>query len=213
MEAQPTQPSLLDDGYELFRRAIVERDEHAWADIYARYRPLLIAWSRNCSASASIRDDHHDIADRALARAWSALSPARFAQFPSLSALLAYLRACVGAAAIDYVRSQNSFERVIQRIETDAQVGPEQAVPEQLVVERAERNELWQIASQLPENEQERTVLNETFVLNLPPRKIQARHPHLFASVSEVYSAKRNLLGRLQRSPELRRLREEMVSL
>ncbi len=32
----------LDDGYELFRRAVQERDADAWASIAARYRRLLI---------------------------------------------------------------------------------------------------------------------------------------------------------------------------
>jgi hypothetical protein len=47
-------------------------------------------------------------------------------------------------------------------------------------------------------------------MMDLPPRDIQARHPDLFANVNEVYSAKRNLLNRLQRNPDLQRLHREM---
>src|SRR6187551_3270017 len=88
-------------GYELFRRAIVERDDQAWAAIYTHYRLLMISWARHASARTSAVGQYEDIADRALARAWSALSAGQFTQFPSLAALLGYLRACVGAAVID----------------------------------------------------------------------------------------------------------------
>jgi len=85
MQAQASQQ----DSYELFRRAIVERDEQAWIDSAARYRPLLAAWASRCSASAALTESYDDLADQAFARAWSALSPERFANFPTLAALLA----------------------------------------------------------------------------------------------------------------------------
>ena len=68
------------DDYELFRRAIVERDEDAWAAIHVRYRSLLIFWSRRCSAAFVIGEPHDAIADQALARAWMALSRPPFAR-------------------------------------------------------------------------------------------------------------------------------------
>ena len=49
----------------------------------------------------AVNESYEDLADHALARAWIALSPARFANFPSLGAVLAYLRACVTAAVVD----------------------------------------------------------------------------------------------------------------
>src|SRR5262247_3994627 len=88
-------------GYELFRRAIVERDEDAWAEITVRYRRLLISWAGQCSAKLEIAEYGDDIADQAIARAWRALAPAQFATFPNLAALLGYLRACVAAVVID----------------------------------------------------------------------------------------------------------------
>ncbi|MDQ2996368.1 MAG: sigma-70 family RNA polymerase sigma factor, partial [Chloroflexota bacterium] len=81
MQAQPSGQSQQ-DGYELFRRAIVERDDQAWIESAARYRPLLAAWASRCSASAALAESYDDLADQAFARAWSALSPERFASFP-----------------------------------------------------------------------------------------------------------------------------------
>jgi hypothetical protein len=86
------------DGYELFRRAIEERDEQAWAESARRYRGLLIFWARGCIARTTISECCDDIADYTFTRAWAALSPERFAGFSTLAALLGYLRACVSTA-------------------------------------------------------------------------------------------------------------------
>jgi DNA-directed RNA polymerase specialized sigma24 family protein len=190
-----------DDGYDLFRRAVQERDADAWAVIASRYRRLLIAWATRCSAARAAGEACEDLADRALARAWAALSPERFATFPSLSALLAYLRACVTATAIDAARARATHDRAVQHSErTDP-------IPmEQVVLERLDCAELWSIIAGLVKTEAERVVLVERFVLNLPPRAILARHSTLFADETAIYAAIRNLCDRLRRNPTLRRL-------
>src|SRR5262245_25996341 len=192
------------DGYDLFRRAFVERDEQAWAESTTRYRPMLISWAGRCSASATIMERCDDIADLAFARAWSAISPERFAKFPSLGALLAYLRACVTTAVIDCARSEILNERLYQVAEAD-----DVATPEQVVFAQLDRQEFWRIASSLAQTKQERVVLIEGFMYDRRPRAILARHPDLFANATEIYAAKRNLIDRLKRCAELRRLYRE----
>ena len=196
------------DEYELFRRAIVERDEDAWAAIYERYRTLMIGWSHRCGAALLIGEHHDDIADQAFARAWMALSPRRFSRFPNLAKLLAYLRTCVVAVVIDCSRAQQARERALLRLEAHTL-----ATPEEIVLNEIESSTLWQIISNLAETSQERIVLVESFVLELPPRVILARHPELFTEVANVYFAKRNLLARLQRNPDLQQLHEELLSI
>jgi DNA-directed RNA polymerase specialized sigma24 family protein len=192
------------DGYELFRRAFVDRDEQAWIESATRYRPMLISWAGRCSASATIMDRCDDIADLAFARAWAAISPERFAKFPSLGALLAYLRACVTTAVIDCARGEMLNERLYEVAEAD-----DVATPDQVVFAQLDRQELWRIAGSLAYTEQERIVLIEGFMYDLPPRTILARHPNLFAGATEIYGAKRNLLERLKRCAELRELYQE----
>jgi len=92
---------MCNDGYELFRRAIVEHEDEAWTAIAARYRSLMIAWAARCPALHTAEECCEDLADQAFARAWRALTPERFARFPSLAALLAYLRTCVTATVVD----------------------------------------------------------------------------------------------------------------
>jgi DNA-directed RNA polymerase specialized sigma24 family protein len=187
-------------GYDLFRRAILLHDGDAWAEISARYRAMLIGWAKQCSASGSTDEHCDDIADRALARAWAALSPDRFAQFPTLAALLAYLRACVTATAIDGARAQVVRERAYGKLEASTV-----ATPEELVLGELERGDLWRAVLGAAAGERERVVLVESFQLELAPREILARHPDLFDDIGAVYLTKRHLLGRLQRSPEVRR--------
>jgi DNA-directed RNA polymerase specialized sigma24 family protein len=195
------------DGYELFRRAIVEQEADAWAECAARYRPLLISWAITSSTSAGLDECSEDIADQAFARAWAALAPGRFAAFPSLAALLAYLRACVTAVVIDNVRAQQARQRMLQRLDSDSAISPEQ-----VVIDRAEREELWRIVRDAAHNTEELTILIEHFMFDLPPRAIRARHPNLFADIATVYNTRRNLIARLQRNPELQRLYREVMS-
>ena len=78
------------------------------------------------------------------------------------------------------------------------------STPEQIVLRQAECSELWHFVNRFVATAQERAVLHECFVLDHPPRSILTRHPDLFANIGAVYAAKRNLLDRLRRSPELR---------
>jgi hypothetical protein len=193
------------EGYELFRRAIVERDADAWAESAARYRRLMLSWARDSSARMAVFESYEDLADHALARAWMALSPARFANFPSLGAVLAYLRACVTAAVVDCARAEAARERMIGKLAVS-----EAASPEALVLGELDRAELWRMVEGLIAGEQERVVVVESFVFDLRPRTILARHPELFADIDAVYAAKRNLLARLKGSRALREMFEEL---
>ncbi len=188
------------EGYNLFRRAIMERDEDAWAESIARYRPLLIAWARRRSAKIPTAERCDDIADHALARAWAALSPAHFSSFPNLAALLGYLRACVSATLIDLVRAEYAQRRAMQRLAVDM-VAP----TEQIVLEKLEREELWRIVWRQAVTTQEQIILTESFVFQLSPRAIQARHSALFTDAATIYTIKRNLLDRLRHDAGLRR--------
>ena len=193
------------EGYELFRRAIVERDDDAWAESATHYRRLMLSWARDSSTRMAVADSYEDLADHALARAWMALSPTRFANFPSLGAVLAYLRACVTAVVIDCARAEAARERMIGKLE----VG-DAASPEALVLGNLDRAELWRVVGGLIAGDQERVVVVESYLFALPPRTILARHPELFADIDAVYAAKRNLLARLKGSGVLREMFEEL---
>jgi DNA-directed RNA polymerase specialized sigma24 family protein len=205
-----THQSALNDAmcYDLFRRAIEQRDADAWADIGRNYRGLLAAWAAQSSARSMIAEPPEDLADQAFARAWAALSSAEFSAFPHIASLLAYLRTCVRATVIDHARDQAGQQRAVQSIES-AGVS---AAPEQAVLEELDRTELWQLIMDITHSLQEQIIVRECLVYALPPRTIQARHPDMFADVMQVYRVKRNLINRFQRNRELQQLWQERTS-
>ena len=194
-----------DESYELFRRAIVDQDAEAWASVYERFRRLLIVWADRSSACSQFGLDSAEIADQAFTRAWMALTPERFANFPTLPRLLSYLRACVATTVIDRIRQQTLYAPEIPDLYADTSTGPEQSVLDGL-----ERAALWDVVLAAAATQSERVVLVESYRYGLPPRAIYVRHPDLFASVVAVYSTKRNLLSRLQHNHELCQLYLEM---
>jgi hypothetical protein len=196
------------DAYGLFRRAIEERDADAWAEIVARYRPLLIAWAARCGAALRTGEPCDDLADQALARAWMALSSGHFTRFSGVGALIAYLRTCVMTTVIDIERGQMLRERTRYRLEVGSA-----ATPEQVVMGELDRAELWRLVSGLVETEQERIFLVERFVYGFQPHVIQLRHTNLFANVAMVYRARQNLLARLGRNRQLRSARQDLYSM
>jgi DNA-directed RNA polymerase specialized sigma24 family protein len=189
------------EGYQLFRQAVAEGNADAWATIADRYRRQMVAWANHCRARMPIHELATDIADQALARAWSALAAARFETFPSLAAFLAYLRTCVMATTIDHAREQNARSRNEQLAHIEAAgVSLEQAVLEQI-----NQAELWCLILSVAKSEQEQLLVRESLIDALPPRAIQARHPDQFADVAMVYRMKRNLFKRLQHNQAIER--------
>src|SRR5262245_7370712 len=72
--------------------------------------------------------------------------------------------------------------------------------PGQIALVELGRAELWQLALGCVASEQERIVLLDSYVYDLPPRAIQERHPDLFSHTGAVYRAKRDLLERLRQA-------------
>jgi DNA-directed RNA polymerase specialized sigma24 family protein len=144
--------------------------------IVARYRLMLISWAYIARIGASEQPD--DIADEALARAWTALSPSRFSAFPNLAAILAYLRTSVIATAIDCARTQAKCERLVQQLRIGVIV-----TPEEIILKHLERTELWLLVNSQIGSEHERVILVESIVYSLPPRMILTRHRDLLLTL------------------------------
>lgn len=174
-----------------------------WTAIAEQYRHLMILWAARCTATPISGECVEAIADQALTRAWLALSRGT-ATFPNRAAFLAYLRTCVTHTAIDAARAQAAQTRAPQSL-----LGQALMCPEQVLLEQLDRAELWRVVSTLITTEQERIVLIERYVLDIPPRHILTRHPRLFADVASIYRTVRNLCDRLEHNAQLRQLWEE----
>jgi hypothetical protein len=199
--SQPHDPRY---GYELFRRALAERDELAWEYLYQIFSPLVERWVRRSSVFARSGESSEFLVGAVFFRFWRAITPERFASFPNLSALLHYLRCCASGAVIDSVRTQSWAEML-----------PEEALSHELASEDSPdaealnsicRVEFWSQLNALLNGEAERVVMYCSFVLGMRPGDIYDRCRSLFTQVADIYSVRRNVLKRLSRHHELRHI-------
>lgn len=190
--------------YELFRRALVERNEAAWEQLYLHYTSLVEGWVRRSSAFISSGESSEYFVVGAFLKFWRAITPERFASFPTLASLLHYLQMCATSVVIDSVRAQSWAEIVPEDV-----VGADlmaQHAPDEEAMNRVQREEFWQFIDAQLQNELERVVVYCSFVLGLTPRAIFSQRTDLFQSINDVYNVKRNVLGRLGRNVQLRQM-------
>jgi DNA-directed RNA polymerase specialized sigma24 family protein len=190
--------------YELFRRALVERDDAAWAHIFEQYAPLVEHWVRRSGAFTISGESSEFFVSAAFTRFWRAIPAPRFAAFPSLAALLNYLRRCATCVVIDTARAQSCADLLPEECVNwnDQRLGH----ADEEATERVSREEFWGMVDGLLDNEIERVVVRCSYILGMKPSEIYARYREQFSGVEEVYSLKRALLTRLRKSPELRGL-------
>ncbi|MGQ9549229.1 MAG: sigma-70 family RNA polymerase sigma factor [Roseiflexus sp.] len=190
--------------YELFRRAIVERSEAAWEYLFHQYRVLVESWVRRSSAFSSTGESSEFFVGSVFARFWQAITPERFATFPTLGSLLHYLHLCASCVVIDCARAQSWAEIVPDE---GAQARDQVLdAPDEEAINRVAREEFWRSIDALLMCDTERFVLYHSFIMGCKPGEIYEMRRDLFSSVTEVYNVKRNILGRLSRNRELRRL-------
>ncbi|MFP4436558.1 MAG: RNA polymerase sigma factor [Chloroflexaceae bacterium] len=190
--------------YELFRRALVERNEAAWEQLYHHYNNLVEGWVRRSSAFTSSGESSEYFVVGAFMKFWRAITPDRFDSFPTLASLLHYLQMCATSVVIDSVRAQSWAEVVPEDVARADMLS--QHSPDEEAMHRVQREEFWQFIDAQLQSEMERVVVYCSFVLGLTPRVIFSRRSDLFSSVNDVYNVKRNVLGRLGRNAQLRQM-------
>jgi hypothetical protein len=219
-----SQPSCDEFCFELFRRAICDRDADAWEAILFQYRGMVLTWVQR-HGGADVQDADYWI-NRTFDRFWTAVRPDRFSLFEGLPRVLKYLQMCAATAVMDGLRAQRampheSLDRLFETrpgelsqplAEGEAPFSQGQATgdAEASVVDRLAGQELWQAIVREVPDEGERTVLYCSFALGMKPAEIAQRRPDLFPGVPDVYRVKRNVLERLRRNPSIRRFVEEV---
>jgi DNA-directed RNA polymerase specialized sigma24 family protein len=187
--------------FELFRRALALRDERAWAGMYDLYHTLVGSWIRRCAATTS-SEDLASLEHEVFARWYRSISPQRLQHFPSVHALLAYLKRCASSVATDHHRScqtRRQREDMVDLIEQE----PALDDPADLVLDQLAAREVWHIIDGEVTCQDERLILQQVIVLGWPPREVQRCYPALFPGVQDVCRVKRNLLERLRRNQQL----------
>lgn len=184
--------------YDLFRRAIVGRNEQAWDRVYTQYAdetPIVRRWVERHPLYAATGEDAAYFINRAFEKMWAAITPEKFAAFSDLTSLMRYLKLCVNSVISDYARQMHPPDAALH--ESDASPNP---TPYQ---SRVEREELWQLIESRLTSDQERTAIYCRFDVGMKPSEIAAQYPQLFANVHEVYRVLQNVLNRLRRDRDL----------
>jgi DNA-directed RNA polymerase specialized sigma24 family protein len=192
--------------HELFRRALVERDDLAWECLYSQYHSLVERWVRNNAALAGSGEPVEHLVDEAFVRFWQAIPAERFDRFPTVATLLRYLQLCASCVVIDSARAQTAARMATEKLAPLD--GTHQRSPDEEVIERFGCEQLWEYIASRLNSEAERVIIYDSFVNGMKPAAIYSAHRDLFTSVSEIYILKRNILERLGRDPGLRGLLE-----
>lgn len=188
--------------FEIFRRAVRDRDEPAWRAVFAQYRGMVLSWVRRHPMAAQAREDDEYWVNRTFERFWAAVGPERFDAFPGMAALLRYLKLCAHSVLLDEARARGAArsEPLDDRV-AESVVTPDVA---DAAIGQLAGGDLWDVILTEMQDEAERRAAYCCFVLDLKPREVQERHPELYGSVDDVYRIKRNVLDRLRRNPRIR---------
>ncbi len=188
---------------EMFRRAIVKRDDDAWACIYQQYAPLVLTWvTQHQSATPLLgQDGSGPLVNAAFAKFSQALTPVKMANFDSLAAILKYLKMCVHSVVADEVRSRQArqYEETLELIEHE----PASDDPADDVVSNISAQGLWKVIQEELNGEDERVLIYLAYIQGMKPSEISSQHKRLFPTVDDVYRIKRNVLERLRRNRRL----------
>jgi len=184
--------------FELFRHAIVNGSQAAWAAIYIQYHRLVRHWLADV-------EDADSLVQETFTRFSQAVTAARFTagEFPTLEKLLAFMR----RVAIN-LRINEARRAARERRASDLLFPQEQGSGSSDHLGRTIRQELADYVRGLLKDEQERLVLDLTYEFELPPREIARRYPQHFKDVVEVHQVKERLKKRLRRDPRLRQYLE-----
>jgi hypothetical protein len=187
--------------FEIFRRAVVEKDEQAWAFLHEIYQGQLERWVRRHPSYAACREDESYLASRALEKFWQAVAPAHFSRFPDLNHILRYLQMCVNSAIGEHIRANQRARYEVDLEEAEQRAGGEAV--EAGILARSQGSAFWRMIVERLNDPKEVQVAYDSFLLDLKPGEIIERHPGQFESTREIYRIKENILSRLRRDSAL----------
>ncbi|MEJ5312354.1 MAG: hypothetical protein WHX52_21525 [Anaerolineae bacterium] len=185
------QSSPLGYCWELFRRAIVEGSQDAWQAIDEQYREQLRRWVRAGPEAVE------DVIQSALEKFIKSVTPERFVRFTGLECILAYLKRCVRAVAIDYWRQKERENVALQNLGDNWKIDS----PMLNADVRLEVAECVAYIYGRLHDEQERAVVRLNLELGYKPAEIAQLCPLLFPTVADVHRIRERVLRRLADDP------------
>ncbi len=197
--------------FEIWRRAIVDRDESAWQAAVEQYSGFVRRWlSQRLQSQPALRFEEEALVNGVFINFFRFVGPEKFVSFPTLPAVLQYLKLCCGTLVIDAQRDQQarqgdiSLERPLSsgdnrddgpnlasRLAADSDLEAE-------ALQRADRSKFWDSVWQKLADPTDRWLVYLRYVQDMPPREIIQRYPQIFTDITEVYRRNKNILWRLR---------------
>jgi hypothetical protein len=181
------EPSNDQYSLEIFRRAMLERDNAAWALLEDCFKDFLLSsfHRHSRSGAASRLDSPENYVARAFARFWLATVHNPQLEFTTLAAALHYLQACLNSTIVDALRAHSRAKEV--------------ALPEPAVEDHDDGRDPWDAIRRILPGERERRLAYLLYHCNLKPREIVRFCPQEFHEVKEIHRLRRNIVERVQR--------------
>lgn len=190
--------------FEIFRRAVVLRQDEAWEHIYIQYRPLFTSWITRHSGFSNSEEEIDDILNEVYLKTFNVLTPDKFAGFNNLKSVLRYIQTIVSSVLFDRRRKEERHPDLVSLEDGDEEMmrGGVTESAEQTASQQLFRTKAWELIEKQLKNEKEKIVMLGLFSIGLKPREIQVKFPDLFPGSKDVSRVKENVLLRLGRDPE-----------
>jgi len=176
-------------GVELFRRAITQDDQEAWAAVQHCFGGMVRGWFRchpSRETACRLESEDHYVA-LAFERFWQSAALSQRVEFNRLSAALQYLRASLQGAILDTLRDYYARPGGVSL--------PESGEPR--VEDSTDSREVWDTLKTILSNSREQRLAYLLFQSGLKPREIVSYCPQEFSDVHEIYRLRCNIMDRL----------------
>ena len=184
--------------YELLRRALGERDTEAFTHVYRTYEGLVLSWVRHHSRFALTGEAAEYFAGDAFRSFYFALAGEKFDRFPTVAAVLSYLKMCVHTSIAQFLRGKERADVVPFAEGVEPSSTPD-------LSEGVVAGELWlQIVRLLPD-ERDQLLARCVFVLGLRPREICVAYRVHWSNERDVSVALYRIRRLLRSDPAMQR--------
>jgi DNA-directed RNA polymerase specialized sigma24 family protein len=177
--------------YELFRRAIVERNQQAWDLLYTQYLPLIQGWIKKYKNSVTGGERVAEFVNAAFAKFALAVNAEKFKGFPNLKSVLRYLEMCADSVMIDHQRAANRQQ----------ELDHEPAKPDfvENLLDELTRQELWKRIERHLRDDTEKLLMFSLYGLGMKPSEVCQQWPEQFPDIRRTQQIHQNILDRLRR--------------
>jgi hypothetical protein len=190
--------------FELFRLALAEGNNTAFASIYRVYLPLVYYWVNSHPYFPNINTPAEDCVSDAMQRLYFGLRDANFIQkAESLEGVLGYLKKCVHSTIMTVQRRQEK-QGTLAELSPDAWQnieGDSYQIEQQVLAQ-----DIWARVIVLLPDPNEQLLARLCFVLQLKPSEIVNEYASLWSTTEDVRIARQRIKRALWRDDVLKEL-------